>query len=175
MTDPGDRAADEEALRALLTGYARAADDRDGRGMARQFTDDGELVVAAAPDGSRPAAVHRGTERLARVPGLLGRYEWTLHRVVDHRFAFGPPEDGRPATAGGLVRCIAHHVIRGDGADGPVGTDTVWYLHYLDEYRREAVGWRIARRTLEVEWVEERPVALVAQRGGTGWGGGGPT
>jgi len=175
VTPDDDRDADEAAIRELSASYAAAADGRDGAALARQFTDDGVLVVAAAPDGGRPAAVHRGAGALARIPGLLDRYEWTLHQVVDHRLAFGPPVDGRPATATGTVRCVAHHVSRHAGAPGAVGTDTVWYLHYLDDYRREPAGWRIARRVLEVEWVEERPVALLAQRDCTGRGGGGPT
>jgi hypothetical protein len=174
VTSRDDREADEAALAALADSYASAVDRRDGDALAALFTDDGVLVVAALPDGSRPEAVHAGRTRLARIPGLLGGYEWTLHQVVDRHYRLGAPGADDPDAATGVVRSVAHHVRR-SGVGAGAGTDTVWYLHYLDRYRREGGRWRIERRVLELEWTEERPVASVAQRDGTGWGGGGPT
>jgi hypothetical protein len=38
----------------------------------------------------------------------------------------------------------------------------VWYIRYLDDYRRTPGGWRIVRRELHLQWVEERPVTLIS-------------
>ncbi len=43
--------------------------------------------------------------------------------------------------------------------------DHAWHLTYLDRYRRdEAGGWRIAERTLRLEWIEKRSVPVVRRR-----------
>lgn len=165
---------DEGALRALAEAYANAVDRRDGRGFAALFADGGELWVPSLPDEHRPVVVRRG-DALASAPAALDRYEWTFHQVVDARYAVPVPGDDPPDQATGIVRGVAHHVSAAEDVPGSAGIDTVWYLTYLDEYVREERGWRFARRALHLQWVEDRPVAVLAQRGGTGWGGGGPT
>jgi hypothetical protein len=71
-------------------------------------------------------------------------------------------------TASGSVRCVAHHVMAaetGSPATGTVtseGTVVVWFIRYGDGYRRIGDDWKFTRRTLHLEWVEERPVSKVA-------------
>ncbi len=163
MTDTArrraDRQVDEDALRLLSTAYASAVDDLDGDRLADLFVSDGELVVPDLTGDLRPTITRAGHEALRRVPGGLRRYARTFHQVSDHRFAL----DGDVAT--GAVRCVAHHVTAPDGADdaaggGGSGTDVVWFIGYVDEYRRTPSGWRFARRELHLQWVEEHPVAL---------------
>jgi hypothetical protein len=38
----------------------------------------------------------------------------------------------------------------------------VWFIRYADEYQRTATGWRILRRVLQLQWIEERPVVLIS-------------
>jgi hypothetical protein len=168
---PGD---DESELLALSGEYAAAVDDRDGGRFAALFTGDGELVVPLPPEQLAPVRTLTGADVLRSVPSGLARYEWTLHQVVDGHFAVQAPATA-PPSATGRVRGLAHHVRASDRPGAPAAVDTVWYLTYLDTYRREADRWRIARRELHLHWVEERPVTVLAHRAGTGRGGGGPT
>jgi hypothetical protein len=146
---------DVDALHALSVGYAAAVDALDGDGFAAQFTEDGELWVPDVSSGTEPTICRSGREALARIPSGLARYHVTHHRV-------GPAVvtvDGDSAT--GEVAGVAHHVTATGPTDwtgGGPGTDAVWFLVYRDRYRREAWGWRIARRALHLRWVEQRTV-----------------
>ncbi len=151
--EPGP--SDEQALRRLSAAYAAAVDDRDGAGFAALFVEAGELLVPDVPGELRPVVSRSGHEALRRVPDGLRRFDRTFHQVSDHRFTI----DGREAT--GEVQCVAHHVRAGRGAAGGPGTDTVWFIRYTDDYVRTAEGWRFARRTLHLQWVEEHPVMLL--------------
>ena len=52
--------------------------------------------------------------------------------------------------------CLAHHLYRsGDGM-----RDSAITLRYRDAYRREDDRWRIARRELIVDIVDDRPVTV---------------
>jgi hypothetical protein len=158
----GVRAADERELLALSVAYAACADARDGEGLAALFTEDGALVVPRPPSELRPVMVRSGHDALAQVASLLGRYERTFHLVSTPRFEVDSDE------ATGEVPCVAHHLsspavpgAADPGADGPAGTDTVWFIRYRDRYRRAGSVWRIVRRELHLQWVEEHPVTLL--------------
>ncbi|HEX3981931.1 MAG TPA: nuclear transport factor 2 family protein [Acidimicrobiales bacterium] len=160
MDDGGsDRRRDEDELRALSTAYADAADARDGAAMAALFVADGSLVVPDYPVDLRPVVTRQGHEALERIPEVLRRYHRTFHLVGGTRYEV----DGDRAT--GEVQCVAHHVTATDQPGGTepdrVGTDTVWFIRYRDQYRRSGPTWRIVRRELHLQWVEEHPVALL--------------
>ena len=91
-----------DALWALVEGYARCADRRDAEGFGALFTDDARLVVVE-PDGNarRPLV---GRDALAQIPVRLGRYDETRHLVSDHVVEVDGPDD-----AHGTARCEAHH------------------------------------------------------------------
>ncbi|HEY6622697.1 MAG TPA: nuclear transport factor 2 family protein [Acidimicrobiales bacterium] len=168
---------DERELAALCVSYALAVDGVDGERFAALFVEDGELVVPKVPADLRPVLVRTGTETLRSIPvDLRRRFTKTFHEVLDREFTI----DGGTAT--GIVYCVAHHLSAADGDttaaqsgnEGPEvaggkrvsetrgGTDTVWYIRYLDDYRRTTAGWRIERRELHLQWVEERSVALIS-------------
>jgi hypothetical protein len=159
---------DERELAALAISYAGAVDGRDGDRLAGLFVEDGELVIPKVPVDLRPVLVRKGSEVLRQIPDGLRRFTKTFHEVLNREFTI---EGG---TATGIVYCIAHHVTaaEGEGTEGDKteatagagakGTDAVWYIRYLDDYRRTAAGWRIVRRELHLEWVEERPVSLIS-------------
>ncbi len=158
---------DERELAALCVSYAMAVDRRDGDRFAALFVEDAELVVPNLPDDLRPVLVRTGTETLRSIPDGLRRFTKTFHEVLNREFTI----EGGSAT--GTVYCVAHHLTAADkdaaaagsGKDPTKsrgGTDAVWYIRYLDDYRRTANGWRIVRRELNLEWVEQRPVALIS-------------
>jgi hypothetical protein len=153
----GVRAADERQLLALSVAYAACADARDGESLAALFTEDGALVVPRPPSELRPVIVRSGRDALVEVAEFLGRYQRTFHLVSSPRFEV----DGDGAT--GEVPCVAHHISgpADPEADGPAGTDTVWFIRYRDRYRRTGSTWKIVRRELHLQWVEEHPVAIL--------------
>lgn len=181
MTDrpPPPSPSDTEALRALSAEYAAAVDGRDGEAFADLFTASGELLVPDVPDDLDPVVSRTGHKELRQVPEGLRRFARTFHQVTDHRFLF----KGERAT--GEVRCVAHHVAiasrshrtrgrsRAKTADR-VGTDTVWFIRYVDDYVRAASGWRFERRVLHLEWIEEHPVTVLPAAPPTGGSAGDP-
>lgn len=149
---------DEEALRSLSIAYATAVDACDGDMLAGLFVPSGEMVVPAYPDDLGRMITRAGHEALRRLPDGLRRYERTFHLVANQSYTI----DEDQAT--GDLLCIAHHVTGtrdGSAEDGRAGTDSVWFIRYRDEYFRTDAGWRFARRELRLQWVEERPVALL--------------
>ena len=154
-----DRSPEEAALRALSDAYAAAVDDRDGEGFAWLFLPDGELVAPDVKGDLSPIFSRKGRDRLRQVLDGLDRYRHTFHEVTTTRYDIG---DG---TASGHVWCTAHHVTA-DETDQvpPSGTDTIWAIRYVDDYRRTPEGWRIARRVLHLLWISERPVLQIGLR-----------
>ncbi len=145
----------EEELRQLSTEYAAAADERDGPRFAGVFTADGELVVLRPQDPHRPVSTRSGHDQLAESTEALSRYARTFHQISNHRYRIGDGE------AWGEVLCTAHHAQATPGGSGPgdaTGTDVVWVIRYRDTYRDTGPAWRIARRELHLQWVEERPI-----------------
>jgi hypothetical protein len=156
------RLDDELALRSLSTSYAAAVDLRDGDRFASLFVEHGELVVPNYPEDFRPSITRAGHDELRRIPEALRHYRRTFHQMSNHEFVI------EGDTASGSVRCVAHHVMAaetGSPATGTVtseGTVVVWFIRYGDGYRRIGDDWKFTRRTLHLEWVEERPVSKVA-------------
>ena len=160
---------DTAALRDLSTNYAASVDALDGPGFAAQFTADGELWVPDAAHDYTPTICIAGSAALERIPSGLARYHSTRHEVVGATYDGDSQgdSDGGGDRATGEITGIAHHLSSapvdpdgptgGDPADLP-GTDTIWHLRYVDDYRRGANGWRIARRVLHLDRVEEQPV-----------------
>jgi hypothetical protein len=169
---------DERGLQALSTSYAAAADSRDGDRFAALFVEDGELVVPNYPVDLGPVLTRSGRERLRLIPQALQHYRHTFHQVTNHEFVI----DGD--SANGDVLCVAHHLtaadssgspppVAGTAAEGSVersversveaeGTDFIWYIRYRDEYRKVDGDWKFRRRSIHLQWVEERPVLKMA-------------
>lgn len=138
---------DRLALRDLAEAYARCADRIDGAGLAALFMPEGVLRICNR--GSEvPARVRTGREEIATAIAGLSRYEKTMHVVANQYLEV----DGDVAT--GETYCVAHHLLGESGEQ----IDHVMMIRYLDQYRREPDGWRIAVRELQVDWTEERTV-----------------
>ncbi len=147
-------AADEDELRLLSTGYAAAVDALDGVAFAALFLPDGELWVPDASSGPDPVICRTGHDALERIPSGLARFHRTHHGLSGARY------EVHGDTATGEIVGVAHHLGAGAGTtgSGDAGTDTIWYLRYMDTYRRTGDGWRIARRALHLRGIEERPI-----------------
>jgi len=151
---------DLDDLRHLSTGYAAAVDALDGDAFAALFTPEGELWVPDVSRGTEPTIRRAGTEELRRIPAGLARYHSTNHRIGATTYEL------RGDTAVGTVIGEAHHLAASSGTvdagqNGGPGVDTIWYLRYEDEYARETVGWRIARRSLHLQSIEVREVVQI--------------
>ncbi|HEV3266762.1 MAG TPA: nuclear transport factor 2 family protein [Acidimicrobiales bacterium] len=159
-----DHLRDELELRGLSTSYASAVDFRDGDRFAALFVEDGELVVPDYPTDFRPVITRSGHAELCAIPDRLAHYRCTFHLVSNHEYAI----DGD--TANGNVKCVAHHLTAADpdaaedAAESSDGSDFIWYIRYSDDYRRVEGHWKFARRSIHLQWVEERPVVKMAPR-----------
>ncbi len=138
---------DRLALRDLAEAYARCADRVDGPGLAALFMPDGVLRIVTR-GAETPPRVRNGREEIATAIAGLSRYVKTMHLVGNQYLEV----DGDTAT--GETYCVAHHLLGDSGSQ----IDHVMMIRYLDQFRREPDGWRIAVRELQVDWTEERTV-----------------
>jgi len=142
-----------EELRSLSFRYATGVDRRDLDLFLSAFHPDATLTVER-PGG--PARPMRGHAEIGRVMERIAVYGLTFHFLGQTAYA---PTD---AGASGSVACIGHHLWR-DEDDGEL--DHVMYLRYTDEYRTGADGrWRIAARSVVVDWSETRAVDVPGKR-----------
>lgn len=124
---------DREAIRALLTAYRRALDEKEFEAYADLFGDDGEFVT----DGR---SVRGRTEILAMLAELQAEGALSVaagddrHLVTNVEIAV----DGDRATA--LSTWV--YLTRGPGDEPQLSL----VGHYEDSLRRTAAGWRFARR-----------------------------
>ena len=138
---------DRFALRDLAEAYARAADRVDGPALAALFMPEGVLRIVRRGVEEVPAE-RNGREEIATAIGRLSRYVKTMHLVGNQYLEV----DGDTAT--GETYCVAHHLLGESGSQ----VDHVMMIRYLDQFRREPDGWRIAVRELQVDWTEERSI-----------------
>jgi uncharacterized protein (TIGR02246 family) len=139
---------DRAAIADLVHAYAQAVDRRDADGAAALFAADGELLVWSEPAAQQPT-VCRGREQISSALAGLDRYRATFHSISSHTVALSNDE------ATGCTACVAHHV----SGSADQERDRVLYLNYTDAFRREAQGWRIVRREMRVEIVDDHPLS----------------
>ena len=138
---------DEREIRRLATTYARSVDTGDVAGFLAIFTDDAVL------EGK--GFLYNTREALAEVPRKIERkylkaWHTLLNAIID--------VDGDHAS--GTTYSLAYHLT--PTTEGRASC-YIMAITYSDQYRRTAGGWRIARRSLEVQWTEERDVSLSAR------------
>ena len=96
----------------------------------------------------------RGHAEIGRVIEVISRYDRTFHLLGQSRY---DRADGGGDVLTGEVWCTAHHRWR--DAEAQREHDHVMYIRYEDEYRRGSDDrWRIAARTVGVDWTETRVV-----------------
>jgi 3-phenylpropionate/cinnamic acid dioxygenase small subunit len=144
-------ATDRAALSDLVHRYAACIDDRHFDAVVGLFTETAELRLPDAPTVLEPIRRHSGRSAIGAAIATVAATIRTEHAIVGEVYDAGP----RPDNARGRVACIAHHwTQRGDEV-----RDLVWHLRYDDEYQRTDAGWRICRRLLTINAIENRPVS----------------
>lgn len=140
MTDT--TAIDRAAIRALVENYTIAGDAGDGDRFAALFTDDAVI--------STPHNRMEGIESIRGIPAMLGQmFARTLHQVVSQDVIV----TGDSAT--GETKSYANHItVNADGT----ATNDMWSIRYQDVFRREGGLWKIAQRTLLIDWTELKNV-----------------
>jgi hypothetical protein len=133
--------ADRLALRDLVYRYALIPDDRNYALVDLVFSPDAVLVG--------PGFELRGHDAIRTGMQSIERYSATLHAVHNQLVEL----DGDVAS--GTTYCVANHLHEEEAR--PFKLD--WGIRYHDQYRREADGWRIARRKLELVWAQDLPLA----------------
>lgn len=140
MTDALDR--DRAAIRALVENYTIFGDAGEEEGFAGLFTDDAVIVT--------PFNRMEGLANIRAIPAMLGQmFARTLHQVTSQHVSIVGDH------ASGETKSYANHItVNEDGT----ATNDMWAIRYQDVFRREGGGWKIASRTLLIDWTELRPV-----------------
>jgi ketosteroid isomerase-like protein len=141
------------ALDDLVATYALSVDDREFDTLAALFTEDAELALPDPPRRLDAVHTHRGRDAVLRAVTAVAAVPRTLHLLGGQVYRPGPAPD----LVLGRIAGSAHHLT--PGPDGT--TDLVWQLRYTDTYRRAGGGWLIARRAVDIQWIETRPVRKV--------------
>lgn len=140
MTDATEK--DRAAIRALVENYTIFGDAGDEEGFAGLFTADAVIVT--------PFNRMEGQESLRAIPSMLGQmFARTLHQVTSQHVSIVGD------NASGETKSYANHITVND--DGTATNDR-WAIRYQDVFRREDGGWKIASRTLLIDWTELRAV-----------------
>lgn len=128
---------DRAALERLVLAYCHAIDRRD-LALVRSLyhddaVDDHGAMFCGSPD-----------EYVAWLPGMLANWQATSHTVTNMLFLIeGDRANGEHPT-------VAWHRT----ADGT--QDLIAHGRYLDEYERRDGVWKFWRRSLVLDWMEER-------------------
>lgn len=131
-------------LHDLAFRYALAVDNVDAEMLLTVFTADGAVLGY----GENPIEF-RGEAGLRHMIELVDSgFHRTMHNVFNQTF-----EKDEAGTVTGLTYCIASHIIDGDG-----WTMLDMAIRYHNLYAQENGVWKFAERSLEVLWVENRPV-----------------
>jgi len=133
--------ADEREIGRLISNYARGCDTRNGELFAAQFTEDGVLELAGRETVGR--------QRLAKIPEMLNTYQLTYHSV--HNVLIDVEGD----TATTEVYSASHHLRP---IEKTALSDRVMYITYRDNCVRTGEGWKIARRLVDVQFIEYKTV-----------------
>lgn len=146
--DPATLVADRLAIADLVHAYAQGVDRRDPEAVAQLFTEDGTFVAFATPGATTPTSRSQGRAEITRAIGMARHYRQTTHTIGNHL------AEVRGDRASGETRCVAYHVLGGEGAE----TLLVWHIRYLDTFARQPEGWRFDERVLRVDLVSDQPL-----------------
>jgi ketosteroid isomerase-like protein len=150
---------DRAALSDLVHRYAAGVDDRRFDSVTELFTEDAELTLPDPPTTLEPVHRHRGRAAIRDAATTVAATIRTQHAVVGEVYDAGP----RPGIARGRIACVAHHWIE----HGDQLRDVTWHLRYDDEYQYVETEWRIRRRVLTIDAIDNRQVRQV-RRGSSG-------
>jgi uncharacterized protein (TIGR02246 family) len=124
---PDNRAADEAALRAALTQWSAAAQEKDAAKFASFYTEDGILMLEGAPDAQGMEAIRQDTA------GMMSDPHFSLS------FA---PDKVEVARSGDLAYDIGSYTLT---MSDPEGNPVTQKGQYVDVWKKDAKGeWKVA-------------------------------
>jgi hypothetical protein len=132
---------DKFALQQLAWTYCHAVDRRDMTLLRSLYHDD-------AVDDHGPMFCGGPDEFVAWLPSVLSGWEATSHMIANMLFLV----DGDQAD-GELVTTAYHRSCPPDAQEFIAGG------RYLDRYEKRDGAWRFLRRSLVLDWAENRPAA----------------
>jgi hypothetical protein len=152
---PGDHASDRAEIAALVAAYARHADRREFDALAALFVEGGVLAMHNGdPDHTEPSRVRDGRAEIAAAMELLRTYTVTHHMLGQHSVWFEVTDRAR---ARGETYCLASHIRPGGPASGGREIVRMMAIRYFDDYVLDDATWRIERRRLAIDWIDEHP------------------
>ena len=149
--DLGER--DRRQIRDLVERYALLVDSRDYVAVAGLFVPQGVLVGPDPPRCLEAVRACTGRDAIQRELARLDAFALTFHAVVGQVIDASDTSSDRAQTTG-TVRGVAHHVqVEDDQA-----RDLTWYLRYRDTYVAGQDTWHFARREIDIDFVDVRPL-----------------
>lgn len=134
--------AAKEAIRELALLYCRGVDRKDGALLRSLYTADATDTHGDTFDGN-------ANDYVDFLEQAFPYMRYSGHHICNHLIAV----DGDVGE--GEIYAIAYHVIP-DGKEGWM--EDIILVRYLDHYRREADGWRFAKRLVTYDHRIQRPV-----------------
>ncbi|MEO0030257.1 MAG: hypothetical protein RIS94_15 [Pseudomonadota bacterium] len=135
--------ADQFALQQLGWAYCHAIDRRDYALLRTLYHDD-------AIDDHGPMFRGGPDEYVAWLPSMMANWAATVHSIGNMLFLV----DGDSAE--GELQTVAYHRTVDGGPDGAPVREIVAGGRYLDRYRKRDGVWRFWRRSLVLDWFEDR-------------------
>jgi len=135
-----DEMLDKFALQQLAVTYCHGIDRQDLQLVRSLYHDD-------AIDDHSPMFYGNADEYVAWLPSILSMWSATAHIIHNTLFLI----DGDQAE--GEVTLTAYHRT----ADGT--REVIAHGRYIDQYRKRDGVWRFYRRSLTLDWMEERQIA----------------
>lgn len=132
-------ALDRIALQKLAWAYCHAIDRQDFALLRSLYHDDAE-------DDHSPMFKGGPDEYIAWLPSILAHWQLTSHVISNMNFMIAGD-----AAEGELVTMAYHRT-----ADG--SREVIAHGRYLDRYLKRDGIWRFHRRSLVLDWFEDRPV-----------------
>jgi hypothetical protein len=147
MTDLADLITMHE-LDRLSIRYALAIDDRRYEELRSLLADDCHVDLADDTQGKGNRDYGDADSFVRSCRGMADRYVRTMHTLGQRDITVAGD------TATGNAYCLVNHLRLIDGAlvNQSLG------IRYSDTYARVDGTWLFTRRTMRVEWTDERPV-----------------
>ena len=131
---------DRQALQQLAWSYCHACDRQDFKLLRSLYHDD-------AIDDHGPMFCGGPDEYIAWLPSMLANWSLTSHMITNMLFLI----DGDEAE--GELYAIAYHRTH-----GPDQREVIAGGRYVDRYQKRDGVWRFWRRSLVLDWMENRAV-----------------
>ncbi|MBT8140006.1 MAG: nuclear transport factor 2 family protein [Gammaproteobacteria bacterium] len=140
----GEYACFDPDLYALSAKYCWAMDNADKTMLRSVFTDDAVL--------KGPGFRHDGIDEILAIPDLLASFFYSTRHETTQQLV-----EIKGSSAHGETLCVASHVLQPEAGQQPQQVLT-WRIRYQDNFIKEGEQWRIAKRSLILDWIDLQAV-----------------